>query len=141
MIDLFEQYATDETAENDGVWIPHGDSEFLIARSGNKQYSKQIAAEYKKNEKLLAVEGDAASKLSDKIMIDLLATTVLKGWRTKQADESYLPVIGYKRKPLEYSSENAKMVLAHKDFRKDVAAWSDDMTKFKAELLEEQVKN
>lgn len=141
MIDLFEQYATDETAENDGVWVPHGDSEFLIARSGNKQYSKQITAAFKKNEKLLAGESEAASDLSDAIMIDLMATTVLKGWRTKQADGSYLPVIGFKRVPLEYSVANAKIVLALKDFRKEVAAWADDMTKFKATLAEEQVKN
>jgi hypothetical protein len=127
MLDIFAQYATDETLENDGVWIGN----FLVARSGNRQYVKVLTAAVDKNKVALDVKGDEAEKLSDKIMIDTLAESVLLGWKD----------VGYKGAPLEYTKANARMLLAHKDFRREVAKMAEDISSFKATLEGEQEKN
>lgn len=131
MLDIFSQYATNETAENEGVWVPHGDAKFLVARAGNRKYVKQLQSAVEKNQKLLDKKDDAADKLSDKIMIDVMADTILLGWED----------VGFKGETLDYTKDNAKMLLAVKDFRREVAKWSDDINLFKAEKEQEQEKN
>jgi len=131
MLDIFSQYATDEALENQGTWVEHGDAMFLIARSGNRKYIKLLSTEVEKNQQLLDKKDEAADALSDKIMINTLADSVLLGWEN----------VGYKGAPLEYSKDNAKMLLGVKDFRRLVAKWADDITHFKAKQEAEQAKN
>lgn len=131
MLDIFEQYATDDVAENQGVWVPHGDAKFLVARSGNRAYGKELSKLVEQNKVLLDKGDEAADKLSEKLMIEVLAKTVLLGWEG----------VGFKGQPLEYTTENAAMLLAVKDFRRKVAEWSDNLTLFKAKLVEEQEGN
>ena len=131
MLDVFAQYATDETAELEGVWIPHGDAKFLIARSGNRHYGKELSRLVEQNKVLLDAKDDAADKLSEQIMIDVLASTILLGWEG----------VGFKGQPLTYTKENAMMLLGVKDFRRKVVEWSDDLTHFKAKLVEDQAGN
>ena len=131
MLDIFSQYATNEVAENEGVWVPHGEAKFLVARSGNRKYVKLLSAEVEKNQKLLDTKDEAADKLSDAIMVNVMAQTILLGWEN----------VGFKGEPLEYSLENAKTLLRVKDFRREVGKWADDISNFKAELEEAQAKN
>ena len=130
-MDIFAQYATDDTAEKEGVWVPHGDAKFLIARAGNRKYVKRLSEAYTENEVLLDIKNEAADALSDKIMIDVIANTILLGWEN----------VSFNDTPLEYSEANAKTILAVKDFRKLVMKWSDDMARFKVKQLEATVKN
>lgn len=136
MIDLFAQFATDETAENEGVWVPLGDSEFLIARTGNRTYSKKLAAAFKSNQRALDAGDDAADALSDKIMISVIADTILLGWRTGEVNS-----VLYQGETLAYTKEAAKKVLAHKDFRRQVMNWAEDMGRYKAVKDEDLAKN
>ena len=130
-MDIFSTYAVDETKEQTGTWMEVGDSKFLIARAGNKAYVKKLGKDVEKNQKSLDRKDDAADTLSDKIMIDVLAETVLLGWEN----------VSYKGTAMEYSKANAKELLAHKEFRREVMKLADDFNAFKLEQEAEAVKN
>lgn len=120
--DVFEEFATDEALEENGTWFELGKgAALLIARSGNRAYGKALAKAVEKNRVALDFEDEAADKLSDEIMVDVLARTILLGFRN----------LSFQGKPAEYSLEKAKEMLAVKDFRKRVIAYSDNFEAYK----------
>ena len=121
-MDIFTEYATNDTLENDGTWMEMGDAKFLIARSGNKKYVRKLTKAVDRHKKLLDRKDDAADKLSDEIMIGVIAETVLLGWEG----------VAYKGAPLSYSVDNAKTLLGHKDFRRQIMELAEDFDAFKA---------
>lgn len=130
-MDIFSTYAVDESKEQNGTWMEVGDAKFLVARAGNKAYVKQLGKEVERNQKSLDRKDDAADALSDKIMVDVLADAILLGWEN----------VSYKGEPLEYSKANAKMLLAHKEFRREIMKLADDFNAFKLQQEAEDVKN
>ena len=128
MLDIFEQYATDDTLENDGTWMEVGDAKFLIARSGNKKYIRKLSKAVERNKKQLDRKDDSADKLSDEIMATVISETLLLGWEG----------VAYKGKLLPYTTENAKMLMTHKDFRKQIMELADDFDSFKLNQEKEQ---
>lgn len=146
-------YATDENLENNGTIFPLGkDSYLLIARAGNRRYSRAItkAVELRRLELEAGPNAteealDAATKVSDEITIDVMAETILLGWGKLSKGGAPLPAsadnansaLGIKGVPLTYSLENAKKALAIKDFRKLVAGHADNMEAFR---LKEEVE-
>ena len=131
MLDIFAKFATNEASEDAGVWVPFGDAKFLVARSGNRAYSKKLSADFSKNQMLLEAKDDTADKVSEGIMIGVFAETILLGWEG----------VSYKSAPMPYSKENAKILLAHKDFRRQVGVWADDINLYKSKEEAEQEKN
>jgi hypothetical protein len=80
-LDIFAQYATDETLEENGTWFQiGGGARVLVARSGNRKYGKMLTKEVERNKKALDLNDDAADKLSEEIMIAVIADTILLGW-------------------------------------------------------------
>lgn len=130
-MDIFKAYAVDETKEETGTWMEIGDAGFLIARAGNRKYIKLLSKEVERNQKALDCKDKAADELSDKIMVDVIARTILLDWKNVQ----------YQDKALEYSVDNAKMLLAHKDFRREVMRLADDFSAYKLAKDEEDEKN
>lgn len=130
-MDIFATYATDESKENDGAWFEIGDAEFLIARAGNRKYVKALTREIEKHQKPLDRKDEAADKLSDKIMVDVLAETILLDWRGVERGGKDFP----------YSKDNAKAALALKDFRREVVKCADDFAAYRAEQEAETEKN
>lgn len=131
-LDIFKEFATDTVKEEDGVWVGiGGGAELLLARAGNKAYGKMLAKEYEKHKHELELKNEVSDKLSEEIMIDVLAKTVLLGWKG----------IEFKGKPLEYSVANGKQLLALKDFRKLVGNYADDSARYRVQQEEEVVKN
>ena len=130
-LDIFAQFATDETLEENGTWFPiGGGARVLVARSGNRKYAKLLTKEVERNKKALDLNDDAADKLSEEIMIGVIAETLLLGWEG----------VSFKGEELEYSVANAKKLLAVKDFRKAIAQFADDVSAFKFKETEEQGK-
>jgi hypothetical protein len=128
-IDIFAQFATDETLENNGTWVDMGGgTRFLIARSGNRKHAKLLSKEVERHRKVLDMNDDLADQKNDEIMIDVMARTILLGWEN----------VSFKGKPLEYSYENAKKVLALRDFRVHVAKLSDEMENYRLKEEAEQ---
>lgn len=132
MLDIFKSFATDETAELEGKWIKLGDeAEILVARAGNKRYSKLLTQEYQKNKRLLDKKDDAAEELSVTIMVDAMARTLLVGWKN----------LSFKGTPLAYSVDNAKLLLSVKDFRELVLGHASAAETFRVEDEAEAAKN
>ena len=130
-LDIFAQFATDETLEENGTWFPiGGGARVLVARSGNRKYAKLLTKEVERNKKALDLNDDAADKLSEEIMIGVIAETILLGWEG----------VSFKGEEIEYNVANAKKLLAVKDFRKAVAQFADDVSAFKFKETEEQGK-
>lgn len=134
MIDLFKEYATDERAEEDGTEIPNGEQVYLIARSNNRNYAKMLTKLVNKHQRVLDQKDKAADQKSDEIMIEVIANTILKGWKHPM-------VVERGGEPVPYSIENAKKALKLKDFRTDVMKMADDREAFRLKELEEQEKN
>lgn len=130
-LDIFEKFATDETAEVNGAIVEFGGTKFTIARAGNPKYTKLLSQLVDKHRAALDLKDESADALSDRILIEVLATTILLGWDK----------LNYQKKPMEYSIENASKLLAHKDFRREVSRMSEDLDNFRAKFEAEQEKN
>lgn len=131
-LDLFAEFATNEDAEVTGVKQEFKGVTFLIARSGNREYGKLLTKLINKNQRVLDGKDAAADAMSDKIMVEVIAKTILKGWEGN---------IVYKGEPMPYSVENAKTVLTHKDFRAQIMKMADDSEKYRVVQMEEEEKN
>lgn len=128
-LDIFAKYATDESLENNGTWREiGGGAELLVARAGNKAYAKLLTKLVEQNRKVLDLGDDVADAKSDEIMVEVLAKTVLLGWKGVQ----------FKGKDLEHSFDNAKMLLKIKDFRRVVVGLSEEIDFFRAKEEAEQ---
>lgn len=122
-MDVYQQYATDEVKELEGVWRDVGDSKVLVARAGNRKYARLLGELVESNQAALDAKTDASAALSDKIMIDVAAQTVLLGWTN----------VTFKSKdPLPYSVENARTLLAVKDFRQLISKLSNEFEAYRA---------
>lgn len=128
-MDIFDKFATDESLENNGAWFPIGDgTRLLIARSGNRKYGKVLSKLVERNEVALKADDEAADTLNDQIMVEALATGVLLGWEN----------VTYQKKSLSYSVENAKTLLKHREFRRTVIQFSEDVDAFRVKKETEQ---
>ena len=122
-IDLFNEFATNAEAEEKGVWQDFAPGvKFLIARSTNKHYSRALTKAFEKNRTVLSRTTDAAEAMSEDIMIGVIARTILLDWEG----------VVYQGKAMDYSFENARTLLAHKDFRRWVMSKAEDLDSFKA---------
>lgn len=131
-MDVFAQFATDEKKEIEGVWVEIGDgAKLLVARSGNRKYARLLGTEVEKHQRALDGKSDAAEELSEKLMIGVIAGTILLGWEG----------VKYKGQPMAYSVENAKTLLAVKDFRVFVTKLSNDIEAYRAVQEEVAKKN
>lgn len=123
--DIFTAYATDENLENNGTLFPLGkDSKVLVARAGNRKYSKALTKAVEQRRVELDAGDDTADAVSDQIMVDVLAETILLGWEN----------LSFKGVEMPYSQDNAKTLLRIKDFRKVIAGLSDQMDAYKMKL-------
>lgn len=121
-IDLFDEFATDTTAEEEGAWETFADEvRFKIARSTSKTYTRILTKSYEKNRRLLSTQSDASEAKSEELMIDAMARGLLLDWEN----------VVWQKKPLPYTLENAKMILANRDFRRWVMQKAEDFDRFK----------
>lgn len=121
-MDIFANFATNTKSEEEGVWVTlGGTSKILVARAGNKKYGRMLNAQVEKNQAALDLKTDEADELSDSIMVDVFANSILLGWEN----------LSYQGEPLDYSVDNAKKLLAIKDFRVLVANHSKNIENYR----------
>ena len=131
-LDIFSAYATDKNLENNGTWFDLGSgARVLVARAGNKAYSKMLSKLAQENQLTLDKDDEQAEAKAEELLILVMAQTILLGWEgiTYKSDED-----------MPYSVDNAKMLLAHGDFRKDIAGFADDFNAYKAKVEDKQGK-
>lgn len=133
-INVKKQFGTDLNAEVNGSEVEFSGEKFQIARAGNPKYSRMLSKLVEKHQKELNLKNDAADALSDKILIDVMAETVLLGWALGAIE-------GDDGKVVPYSKTAAREQLAVKDFRKEISRMSDDIDNFRVKQEEAQVKN
>ena len=123
-MDIFKQFVTDPDKEKKGVWCPlSGDAEFLIARMGNREYTRELTQEVERYSAALDGNDDVSDDTSDNIMVKLLSKHILLAWRG---------TVEYKGEALPYSKEAAEKLLSVKDFRKWVIRQSELLKNFRA---------
>lgn len=146
MFDIFAQYATDPNLELEGAWQPIGaptkmkedgvtpdpDSapQIKVARSGNKRHSRMLVQLYEANKTVLDMKDEAADARNDEITIELMAKSILLGWKN----------IAFKGEKLTdgYDYDTARKMLAVKDFREHVSRLAADRSPY---MLEKSAKN
>lgn len=134
MLDIFKEFATDERAETQGTEIPYKGQVFLIARSGNREYAKLLTNLVNKHQRVLDQKDEESDKKSDDIMVEVIAKTILKGWKNPM-------VVERGGKPVVYSVESAMKALRIKDFRAEIMKMADDREAYRVKEAEEQEKN
>ena len=134
VLDLFAEFATDTTAEKDGVWVDYGENKFLIAMSGNRKYRERFIKLYKPHERLFKTNTEAAETKSNELLADVMAHTILLDWTGEM-------VVEKGGAPVKYSVENAKKALLLPRFRELIQGYSEDFSLFKAVKDEEEEKN
>lgn len=121
-MDIFAAFQTDTSLEVSGIWEPLADGvKVKVARNGTRAYSRAITAEVERYSLALEAKDEAADKVSEQIVIGVMAEYVLLDWSGFTENDEVVP----------YSKENAKRYLAVKDFRKKISQIADDMSKFK----------
>lgn len=129
LFDVFTEYATDETLENQGTWFPlGGKARVLVARNGNRAYAKALTSKVNEHQKALDLGDEAADLLSEKIMIEVMADTILLGFEN----------LAFKGKAISYSRDTAIELLKVKDFRRRIVEFSDTVSAYRAKLEAEQ---
>lgn len=119
----FNQFATDEKAEIEGRWFPIGDSQVLIARTGNPKYRDLVRKKLRSYVTSLKM-GMLDENVQESVMVEIIARTILLDWKgfTKGGE------------PYAYTVAAAQEMLGKfKDFREFVVTNADDMQNYKAE--------
>jgi len=120
-MDILNSFATDEKLETEGKVFPLSKTASIkVARSGNPKYVSLLRQKMSEAQ-LDLVGGDEADQLAESILIDVMAETILVGW--KGIVEGGLEV--------PYSVSKAKEYLKVKDFRRKVASLSENFEAFK----------
>lgn len=130
-MDIGKEFKTDIGKEVEGVEVDIGGATLRLARTGTSAYNKLVNKLFTANKRVLDLKNEAADATSDKLMAEVLAKTVLKGW-------SGIEEAG---QPLPYSIENAQRLLLIKDFRALVLEKANDMTLYKAAVDEDIAGN
>lgn len=136
-MDIFNAYATDDFAEQNGRPFENGDAVFVIARSGNRRYSDMLGQLYTAHKHTLdqkdtPEQRQAATERSDKIMVEVMSKSILVGWSGN---------VKYKGVDFPYSQANAAVLLAIKDFRNWVDGKSSSFQNYLLEVKEADEKN
>ncbi len=134
-IDLFDSFATDEKAEQEGVLMPLpgcGDTQFLIAAANNKNYNRMFEKLYKRNKILLDSKGDAADAKAKEILVEVACKTLLLGWQGEPSIQGVAT---------PYSEAAALKLLSNNRFYGLVMAAAKDEDAFLAKKKEEDEKN
>jgi hypothetical protein len=123
-MDLFKSFGTSSKLEQDGAWVTLGGAaKILVARVGNKNYGRLLATRVDENQAVLDAKSDDSDVVSDEIMAEVYAKTILLGWEG----------ISFDGAELEYNYENAKKALGLKDFMALVAKHAKNIENYRTQ--------
>jgi len=116
-------FQSDPELEEKGVWRPIGNgAEALIARVGNKKFRSLIRRKLKSNRAIIEQEDDLAEEVSEEVMIEVYAHTVLLDLKNVSIDG----------KPLDrYTPELGIKLLKMRDFRDRIKSYAEDAEAFR----------
>lgn len=125
--------ATSEDLEVNGVWrdLPKG-GKVKVARWQNTEFTRMMRTGYKANRDLIDGEDDLADKVGIELLIDVMASTILKdikgvGHNGKRIEKLTVPI--------------AKELLSVKDFREKIKALSENVDQYRIKAEDKAVKS
>lgn len=140
---LHSMFATDPTLEKDGVWTVYDDFRVRIARAGgaNRKYQLAFQAKMKPHERSMQL-GVISEDVSEKLMHDLYAETIVTGWQTKR-EGKWEDVIEVEPGVFEPVSKAAltKVFKAYPDIFADIMRLAGQIAAYREEILELNAKN
>lgn len=124
---------TSEKLENEGVWCPFPQgAEALVARVGNEKYRSLLRKKWKASRAVLEQEDDFAANMSEDLMIEVYAETILLDLRG----------FALNGKPLgSYTPELGRKLLHQRAFRERIKAYAEDEANFREKKEAEAVKS
>lgn len=137
---LARTHKTDPKLEQDGIWIPNGETDdgrpiaFRVRRSGgaNKAYEKGVRDAFKPHTALINA-GIANNDALEKVLVKVFANTVLVGWENVDDAEG---------KAIPFSKEAAlEMLTELPDLYKQLMSASGQMALFRSESLKADAGN
>jgi hypothetical protein len=142
MSSIEEMFGTSNKLETSGITVRYGRNWVRIARAGgaNKEFARVLEDTMKPYRR--AIQLDAMDeKLSQELMHDVYAKTIVLGWGNDDLGDGLLQ-LRKNGEPLKFSREN--VIKAFQDFPElflDIVRNADQMKNFKNEALEEEAKN
>jgi hypothetical protein len=136
-MDIFNTFATDEALEAEGVVHflagkdPAKDPWIRVARTGNPAYKELILKLFEDNAEALQRGGKEARELSDQLMLDVMARTILTDWGN----------LTFRGAPVPKGVAGAAMLLSVKDFRDLVDKKSEKADHFRVKQIKEDAGN
>lgn len=132
---LYNLFATDKSAEKDGIWIDYGEAgQIKIARTGgaNQAYQSALQKFYKENKH--SIDRDTLSdEVAEKKQTEIFARHVVLDWEDIKDEHG---------DDMEYSYENVvKLLTDLPDLYADLRGQASKVSNFRAAALEEDVKN
>ena len=128
-MDIYEQFATDESAELEGRWFPlDKTSKVLVARTGNANYLKAMRQRMKDAQVDIEDQSDENEALVTDLVIETMAETILLGWKG----------LTMQKAPIDYSKANAMKLLAVKGFRERISGIAGKLESFRVKEEEAQ---
>jgi len=125
MLDVDKVFGFDQTMATEGVKMvldAAGSQYFLVRRIPNPDYERQLSKEFRRNKKVLDLETEDSEKLSQKLMAEVLARTVLIGWEG----------ISLKGKKMSFSVEHAtQLLIAYPSLRSAILEFAQDTKNFR----------
>lgn len=130
-MDIKKQFATDRNLEIEGIWVPISDgARIKVARMNNPEFNK-LFRKLSKPYMTALQTGTLSEDISEEIMLECYAKTVLVDWDGIEENGEQVP----------YSPEKAKEYLQIDTFRQFVLNIARDFNNFKAEIEAQEVKN
>lgn len=137
---LYKQFETNATLEAAGIEVEFGENDdltiptFRISRiaKSNKRYSKALEAATRPYRRQIEL-GTVSENVADKLFRDVFVSTILMGWENVQGRDG---------KPLEFTKENASMLLKDlPELFEDLQEKAKSASLFRETALEDEAKN
>lgn len=135
MLDIDKVFGFDEKMAQDGVKMildAKGEQYFIVRRIPNPEYERLLSKEFRRHKKILDLETEDSEKLSQRLMAEVLAKTVLVGWEG----------IALKGKKLaSYNVDVAKnLLIDYPSLRSSILEFAQDTKNFRPTDNVEEIK-
>jgi hypothetical protein len=143
MMGISKMYGTNKVAEQKGVVFSYGDDRLTLARAGgaNDKF-KRVMEDKLRPHKRAFEQGRLREDISNQIMTEAYAETIILNWETQVDGEWVQGIGGTDGSVIEFNVANVvRMLNEYPDFFRQVRADSSDLANYLAESTENDLKN
>jgi hypothetical protein len=138
MSTMYEMFATDEDAESAGIYIDYGDFRVKLARAGgrNRDFARVLNLKTKPYKRAIQTE-TMDNKVAERIMLEVYAETVIRGWETQVDGEWVSGLTNKEGELIPFNQENVRKALTDlPDLFADLQSQAQDATLYRETILE-----